>query len=94
MDCMVQPRLVSIVANGVMADFAFFVPSVNDENKESGRFLHRGRPLANIYVNNQKVLLRTHWTCRRYFCARVCIYIGSFIYGLHNELIRRTVYLI
>lgn len=26
----------------------------------SGRFLHRGRPLANIYVNNQKVLFRRH----------------------------------
>ena len=25
--------------------------------KKSGRFLHRDRPLANIYVNNQKVLL-------------------------------------
>ena len=24
--------------------------------KKSGRFLHRDRPLANIYVNNQKVL--------------------------------------
>jgi hypothetical protein len=54
MGCMTQPRLVSIVANGVMADFTFFVPSVNDENKESGRFLHRDRPLINIYV-------RTSW---------------------------------
>jgi hypothetical protein len=54
MGCMTQPRLVSIVANGVMADFAFFVPSVTDENKESGRFLHRDRPLINIYV-------RTSW---------------------------------
>ena len=28
MGCMTQPRLVSIVANGVMADFAFFVPYI------------------------------------------------------------------
>ena len=26
------------------------------DQKNSGRFLHRDRPLANIYVNNQKVL--------------------------------------
>lgn len=29
-------------------------------NKISGRYLHRDRPLANIYVNNQKVLFRMH----------------------------------
>ena len=60
MGCMTQPRQVSTVANGVMADFAFIVPSVTLANKESGRFLHRGQPLANIYVNNQKVLSRKH----------------------------------
>lgn len=29
-------------------------------NKISGRYLHRDRPLANIYVNNQKGLFRMH----------------------------------
>ena len=42
-----------------MPGFAFIVPSVVCANKESGRFLHRGQPLANIYVNNQKVLLES-----------------------------------
>lgn len=43
-----------------MAGFAFIVPSLTNADKESGRFLHRGQPLANIYVNNQKVLSRRH----------------------------------
>ena len=35
MDCMTQPRQVSIVANGVMADFTFFVPYIKRKKRQS-----------------------------------------------------------
>ena len=35
MDCMTQPRQVSTVANGVMADFAFIVPYIKRKKRQS-----------------------------------------------------------
>ena len=51
--------------------------------KKSGRFLHRDRPLANIYVNNQKV--QCHLT-RLYVQVSIAVSRFGVIYMISSSM--------